>query len=124
MSQSNKPETVQADVIARHIAGQSNSKIARELGINRTTVAVILESADLGNYVKDGREAAISLIPKALDVVAKAIEAGNLKASLALLKGVGLFTDKLIVEEAKAIEYGDVPSYFEAANSRSADKPN
>jgi len=48
-----RSEVIQADVIARHLAGHSNSKIVRDLGICRSTVAVILATADIGNYVRD-----------------------------------------------------------------------
>ena len=46
---SNKPEPLKAQIIARSLAGESKSQIARELKINRNTVARILSEAEIGN---------------------------------------------------------------------------
>lgn len=49
MPSSNKPEALKAAVIARSLAGDSKTQIARDLQINRNTVARIVREAQLGN---------------------------------------------------------------------------
>ncbi len=46
---SSKPEPVKAQVIARSLAGENKSKIARELKITRNTVSRILSEANMSN---------------------------------------------------------------------------
>lgn len=46
-----KPEPLKAQVIERHVAGQSNREIARELDIHRETVANIVEEADMDSVL-------------------------------------------------------------------------
>lgn len=48
---SRKPAVVKAQVIEKHVAGQSNREIARELDIHRETVANIVEEADMDSVL-------------------------------------------------------------------------
>lgn len=110
---SNKPEVIKGNVIARHLSGESNSKIARDLQISRPTVAVILAESELGSYISEGRQNCLNLIPMAIENVERAIKAGDVKVSVALLKGTGILTDKIIVEDSRPMETTDLPAYFE-----------
>ena len=46
---SNKPEPLKAHIIAKALAGESKSQIAKDLSIARNTVARILSEAELSN---------------------------------------------------------------------------
>ena len=47
---SNKPEPLKAKIIAKALAGESKSQIAKDLSIARNTVARILSEAELSNF--------------------------------------------------------------------------
>lgn len=122
--QSNLPAPVKAAVLARYLAGDSNSQIARDLLVSRPTIAVILAESEIGEYVADGRRNLMNAIPRAVDNLIGAVMEGNVMASITLLKGIGMLTEKLIVEDAKPVEDGNMPNYFTQADARIADQPN
>jgi hypothetical protein len=49
------PKPKQTQVIARHLMGESNRKIAREEGIDRAAVARILSQEEVLNLVAEGQ---------------------------------------------------------------------
>lgn len=57
---------VQAMVIAKHLQGESNSQIARDLEIARTTVIKILSQSEIDEFVERGRSGLYELIPQAV----------------------------------------------------------
>jgi hypothetical protein len=63
---SNKPKAVQAAVIAKRVLGDSQRRIAKDLGISRSTVGVILSEAELDQFVQHGKSGLAELIPDAV----------------------------------------------------------
>ena len=63
---SNKPAAVQVAVAARRLAGQSKSRIAKDLAISRNTVAVILSEAELSSFIERSKK----IIFEALEEIA------------------------------------------------------
>jgi len=61
---SNKPKAVQAAVIAKRVLGESQRQIAKDLGISRSTVGVILSEAELGQLVERSKAVIFSALPK------------------------------------------------------------
>lgn len=113
---SNKDPAVKAAVIARHLAGESSRNIAKDLHISRPTIAVILAEADLGQYIADAKSNFLNTIPKAVENVIRAIDEGNLNASIVLLKGIGVLTEKLVIEESEPLSPGT--SFFQVSDNR------
>jgi DNA-binding transcriptional regulator LsrR (DeoR family) len=68
---SNKPEVVQAAVIAKRVSGESQRQIAKDLGISRSTVGVILSEAELGQFVDRSKAVIFSALPKIAETYAK-----------------------------------------------------
>ncbi len=124
--QSNKEPAVKAQVIARKLAGESNSKIGRDLGIARQTVAVILAESELGDYIRDAKENFLNAIPIAAYNLIESVKSGSVASSITLLKGIGVLSDKLIIEESQPVESGDIPEYFGTSSSdaRTTHQPN
>jgi len=48
-SRSIKPQAIKSAVLIRHVAGQNNSRISRDLNIAQNTVKKIIRLADVGN---------------------------------------------------------------------------
>ena len=95
----------QATVLERLLAGSPVTDAARAAGVHRSTVHRWLQ----GDYhfqaawnrgrseVRDSSEAALlKLAPKALAAIERALDAGDVQASLSLLKGLGLLSGKPI----------------------------
>ena len=68
---SNKPKVVQAAVIAKRISGESQRQIAKDLGISRSTVGVILSEAELGQFIERSKAVIFSALPKIAETYAK-----------------------------------------------------
>lgn len=77
MGSSIKPPAVQALVIAKSLNGDSKRQIAEDLGIARDTVTKILSSAEIDQYVNEGKSELIRLIPDSVTALKKAIHAGK-----------------------------------------------
>ena len=67
---SRKPQVVQNEVLARTLAAQSNSRIAREMGIDRQTVTRIQECHNLPQLLADSRQYVVEhVVPDAIESV-------------------------------------------------------
>lgn len=86
----NKPPVVQAAVAAKRLAGDSKAKIARDLGLHRETVRVILDDAELDTLVKRGRSGVRQLIDKAVHVYDVHLDSLNHTVATRVLEGTGV----------------------------------
>src|ERR1019366_5402179 len=90
MAKPTKSKAVEKEVIIRRISGDSNSKIARDIGIHRETVAAILTRTQAEECIVAARNRLIGMADKAVDRIEQAIKSNKregLIASLAVLKG-------------------------------------
>ena len=88
------PKTVQDRVIARKFAGQSNRKIARQLGLHHGTVGKILSQAEVQVMLNEHRQSAIELVPKAIKVCNYRLDRKDGKIAVEVLKGTQVFVTK------------------------------
>ena len=72
------PKPKQTRVIARHLNGESNRKIAREERIDRETVSRILSQKELVIMLAEQQSRLLRLAPKALDVYEEALSSDDL----------------------------------------------
>ena len=87
---SNKPPAVKAAVINRAAAGFSKTRIARELGLSRPTVNVILNETEIAEVIQQGKSDAVRMVPKAINVFNHALENNNARVATSVLTGVGV----------------------------------
>jgi DNA-binding transcriptional regulator YhcF (GntR family) len=88
---SNKPTILQARVIELSAQGVSGRKIARELNINRRTVARILAGPEAQRIVLDARERARMLVKEADAALHKSLKRGSSRTAICVLRGAGVF---------------------------------
>ena len=60
---------VKTAVVAKALAGECNAKIARDLGMTRNTVRVILDESQLTEIVNRGKSDITQLIPKSVKAI-------------------------------------------------------
>lgn len=89
MSKSNKPAVTKTAVIAKAAVGESNTKIAEDLGISRPTVQRILSEAEFDKFAQQARSGVFLLVPKALEALERALDAGNVAEAKMILRNVG-----------------------------------
>jgi hypothetical protein len=82
-----KPGLVKAAVIAKALIGEHNSKIARDLNIDRSTVRTILDSSTIRQQIEEGRSDCVRMIPRSIRVIDQRLEKGSETAALAILRG-------------------------------------
>jgi len=87
---STKPEPVKAAVIARTVQGESKSKIARDLEIDRATVRRIIDASEISRIVEEGKSECYGMVPKSVSNIEAAVNQGDVKASFGILKGTGV----------------------------------
>jgi hypothetical protein len=73
----------QTQVIARHLAGESNRRIAREEGIDRETVSRILSQKELVTMLAEQQSRLLRMGSKAMDVYEEALDSENLAIAVA-----------------------------------------
>lgn len=86
---SNKPTVTKTAVIAKAVVGESNSKIAQDLGISRPTVARILKESEFTNFAAQAKSGVFLLIPKALSALEAALDKGDVAEAKMILRNVG-----------------------------------
>jgi hypothetical protein len=88
------PRPKQTQVIARHLAGESNRRIAREEGIDRETVSRILSQKELVTMLAEQQSRLLRMGSKAMDVYEEALDSENLGIAVAtatkILEGTGV----------------------------------
>ena len=115
---SRKPPIVETSVIARKISGDSNSKIARDLRIDRSTVTRILESSEFPRAVEYGQIRVHRIIPDTCDALHRAVRKDNVPAILAVLNGTGILKQQ---GESKPVNV-NVLVQIQAASVKVADE--
>ena len=88
------PKPKQTQVIARHLNGESNRRIAREEGIDRETVSRILSQKELVTMLAEQQSRLLRMGSKAMDVYEEALDSDNLGMAVAtatkILEGTGV----------------------------------
>jgi transposase-like protein len=87
---STKPPAVKAAAIARYVEGRSKAEIARELQIDRETVARILGEPGIKEAVEASRVRCMALLPKAERAVQRQLDEGDGDLGLRLLEKSGV----------------------------------
>ncbi len=99
----NKSPQVQQAVIAKRLGGDSKRQIARDLGMGRNTVERILSESQVEAAVAQGRTQLVELVPKAMQLIEKAIEQGlaadevpksALEAAIHVVRGSGTYEER------------------------------
>lgn len=99
----NKSPQVQQAVIAKRLHGESKRKIARDLEMGRNTVDRILSESQVEAAVAQGRTQIVELVPKALQLIQRAIDQGlaadevpksALEAAIHVVKGSGTYEER------------------------------
>lgn len=85
-------------IVAGAISGKSNSAIARELKIDRETVARVLNSDDIRKLTEEIDGALAGSIGQAVKNIAKAVKAGSVDVSIKLLKNFGSMRETMKLE--------------------------
>jgi hypothetical protein len=89
------PEPVRGRVIARHIGGESNRRIATAEGIDRETVSRILSQQEVAELTAQHRSRLLLMVPKAIAVYEEALASDDLRIAAAtatkLLEGLQVF---------------------------------
>lgn len=83
---SNKAPSVKAAVLVQRASGVPKRKIARDLGVSRPTVDVIIAEANLDQQLESGQLLSSTLIPKAVQAVEKTLDKGDGVLGLNFLK--------------------------------------
>ncbi len=104
MPRSVKPTVVKTEVISRHLQGDNNSLIARELDISRPTVQRILAESEIDTIVREGRSRAIMLIPRSLDVVENRLEKNDGSIAISLLRGTNVLMNQALTVNQNNIQ--------------------
>jgi hypothetical protein len=73
------PPPVRSRVIARHVNGQSNRRIAREEGIDSQTVSRILSQREVVDLIAQYQTRLLEMLPKAVGVYDEALSSGDLR---------------------------------------------
>ena len=92
---------VQAAAIAKFSMNESKTQIAKDLGIARGTLDVILDSAEIEQTVLYGRSRAVSLIPKSLDVAEYRLSKNDGSMAIALLRGTKVLQNEQVVNNTQ-----------------------
>lgn len=89
----NTPVSAQAAVIAKHITGDTNTKIAEDLGLHRNTVARILNDSEI---VRLGEETKSELISGTLGAARRIVKDSKRNTDVAFeyLDRMGILTKK------------------------------
>ena len=68
------PESTQTRILAKAIAGESNSEIARQEGLDRGTIRRILSRSEFQNIIQEHRQQVLELIPDSIRLFRKALK--------------------------------------------------
>lgn len=99
----NKSPQAQQAVIAKRLSGDSKRQIARDLGMGRNTVDRILSESQVEAAVAQGRTQLVELVPKAMQLIEKAIDQGlaanevpksALEAAIHVVRGSGAYEER------------------------------
>jgi predicted transcriptional regulator len=90
LRKSNKSPAVKAAVLIHRANGKAKREIARDLGISRPTVDVIISEANLDQQLESGRVQCSTLIPESIRVVKHRLAQNSENAAFKLLEGIGV----------------------------------
>jgi len=93
------PPAAKAQVFAHHLAGDSNRKIAKKLGMSKDTVAKILKEGQLGPHSKGSVEQALERAGLTTDALLAHAKQGLTATETKLATWEGKFTDERQVSD-------------------------
>lgn len=93
------PPAVKAQVLAHHLAGDSNRKIAKALGMSKDTVAKILKEGQVGPHAKGSVEHALERAGLTTDALLAHAKQGLTATETKLATWEGKFTDERQVSD-------------------------
>jgi hypothetical protein len=93
------PPAVKAKVVAYHLAGESNRKIAKTLGMSKDTVGRILREGQIGPYAKGSVEDALARAGLTVDALLAHAKQGLSATETKLATFEGKFTDERQVSD-------------------------
>jgi hypothetical protein len=102
MPRSNKPTSLKAEVWTRHALRQTNSQIARDLGISRNTVAKIIAERQVEQVGTTDAVRALARAGITLDTIAQKLREGMEATETKLATWDGRFTDRVEVPDHSA----------------------
>ena len=102
LPRSNKPDALKVEVWTRHALRQSNSQIARELGISRNTVAKIIGERQVEQVGPMDAARALSRAGITPEWVAQKLREGMDAMEVKLATWEGKFTDRVEVPDNSA----------------------
>jgi hypothetical protein len=97
MSKKRRRRKNENEVIKRLLKGESQTDIAKQLGMSRNTVHAILDATQTEEAILRSRSRLLSMADLAIDRVERSIKSPKregLDASLAVLKGVGVLEER------------------------------
>jgi hypothetical protein len=97
---------VQARVIADHLAGYSNRRIAREEGIDRKTVDRILTQNEVVERMARYQQELLSLVPKAIGVYDEALSSDDERVRVTV--ATKLMEGLLVMPRGNAQQIGEM----------------
>ena len=99
---SNKPDSLKVEVWTRHALRQSNSQIARDLGISRNTVAKIVAERQVEQVVPEDMVRILARAGITPETVAQKVREGMEATETKLATWEGKFTDRVEVPDNSA----------------------
>lgn len=103
---SNKSPVIKGAVVAKALAGESNTQIANDLGISRPTVYRILNEAEFADLMAQGKSGIFSLIPKSVKALEMALDKGDCSEAKNILRNVGLMQSEQQGAPSTTVNFG------------------
>lgn len=108
------PKPVQKRVVALHVAGKSNRKIALAERIDRATVGRIVSQEELVQKLAQSQSRVLDIIPKALRVVEAALSSPDrrirFQAAIKVLEGTGVLNRSGIEPSIEIAKRASLPT--------------
>jgi len=94
------PEAKRARIVARSIAGENKTDIAKAEGVNRHTVAHILNQSEIQAVIRETSSRIYALMPKAVAATERLLDKDNAQTVVAVLTGMQVFVPKSKVTQS------------------------
>src|SRR5688572_11151736 len=94
------PEAKRARIVARSIAGENKTDIAKAERVNRHTVAHILNQSEIQAIIRETSSRIYALMPKAVAAPERLLDKDNAQTVVAVLTGMQVFVPKSKVTQS------------------------
>lgn len=115
--------TLETAVLAKHMAGENMTQIAKDLGANPVTISAVLNSEEMLKYVEYGRSRAVSLIPKSLDVAENRLAKNDGSMALGILRGTKVLQNEQVVNNTTNIAAFGLAQLIEQKANSEQERP-